>query len=308
MQCRHNLFDQCLGGKQRYFPMSRVDLSPVITNRQENGTMSRHRSLCYCASRGIPLLRKQEFFRAICFTRRQCALPRYGSHRRAVACVERDRSANHDGDFRREAHPFAHSREDWDETDREESRKLIPEDVLSNFRAEFDSSDEVDKAQLKSNEYDSSVRQRETVKPMRPPSPFTPIAIIRFFVRFAVHFVNNAIIPTLYVLSLAWHDFKLRMTAPSPRAGESPFFLPSPRRTNRATFKSAAYGQDWSKDHARTDTTWRNREISTEEQQAELIQNAAIQAANSVHSTAESAWGILTDAFDMFRNDLKRDE
>lgn len=240
---------------------------------------------------------------AFCSRKVPCINKARCGKRSFVACASNDRNASEEIKSENSGSLFAHSRDEWNSDVSEKSAKAIPEDALAGFRAEFGSSEGPSHGQSKSATSRTPATQysHESIR-TSPPSPVTPAKFLRSALKFVIYLLNEVVMPTMYVLSLAWHDFKVRVTATRIRTGESPFFLPSPETFSRSSFTSERSDKAYA--------NWRGGTekrtvpgLSTEEQQIELVQDAAIRAANVVQSTAENAWNTFSDALDIFKDE-----
>jgi hypothetical protein len=232
-----------------------------------------------------------------------------------------------------EPSPFAASRSEWDEggdgnsaadtsgaetTDHAESAKrALSDDELCSSRAEFDSSEqkgEPSRPERRSTApaYTSWPAAQAPQRP-RQPSPLTPTRALRLFVSFAVRLVNDIVLPTFYVLSLAWHDYKVKRTAAPLSEGESKYFLPpAPMRRQRAGKRSVSTEHNGDSEEGENRAWWggdgkaeAEKRLSAEERQVELVQDAAIKAADVVQGAAASAWGMISETIDAVRDGVE---
>lgn len=133
----------------------------------------------------------------------------------------------------------------------------------------------------------------------QPPSPMTITRALRYFVKLGIRLVNQVLLPALYVLSLAWHDFKIRATAPPVPEGESKFFLPEPNRRRANSYGGVGRDgrQSASREEGEQFNSFENENLSKEELQAKLLQDTAISAVGTVRDTAKNTLGALNDLF-----------
>lgn len=200
--------------------------------------------------------------------------------------------------------PFSGSREAWSRDDHTDTPPTPPppqpassdgEDPFAASRAHFAGPAE------NSGRPSRPYRPRTSGEEVRaqPPTPMTLARAFKSLLRLGARVVNQILLPAFYVLSLAWHDFKVRATAPPIPAGESKFFLPEP--VGPEVRVGSADGSDPSE--------WGRREgwdelrdgedvpLSKEEMQAKLFQDAAVGVAGAVTESAKTALGALNGLF-----------
>lgn len=96
---------------------------------------------------------------------------------------------------------------------------------------------------------------------------------------------------------MLWHDLKLRLAGPGVGKGEHRFFLAEPPRA-RAVESGVGSSRGW-KGEAKDSDRGTKRELSAEERQAELVQDAVVEAVEGVVDVGKKGLGVLGGFADM---------
>lgn len=96
---------------------------------------------------------------------------------------------------------------------------------------------------------------------------------------------------------MLWHDLKLRLAGPGVGKGEHRFFLAEPPRA-RAVENGVAGSRGW-KGEAKNRGRGPKKNVSAEERQAELVQDAVIGAVDGVVDVGKKGLGVLGGFADM---------